>query len=39
MPRTRENEAETSRTTRADAVHERRKANPDSEDMADPKEV
>ncbi|EHK58211.1 hypothetical protein MAXJ12_05913 [Mesorhizobium alhagi CCNWXJ12-2] len=32
-------DAELSRTTGADTVHARRKANPDTEDLTDPKEV
>ncbi|MBA3447325.1 MAG: hypothetical protein H0T56_06920 [Pseudaminobacter sp.] len=31
--------ANISRTTGSDSAHERRKANPDAEDMTDPKEV
>ena len=39
MTKDRKKDAEISRTTGTDTVHERRKANPNAKDMADPKEV
>ena len=34
-----DNDAELARTTGAEPAHERRKANPDADDLTDPKEV